>query len=117
MVDYLKKGHVCAVVVVAFVIFRVVDEGTVLLRDAITCRNTAQQTQHRLNMVARKTNALRTYCQSYLPQNIHFTCIFVYIQNFSHVVKITPGPRVFWGPIPILILGNLKIPITDISAG
>lgn len=42
MDGYLKKGHVGAIVAVAFVIFCVVDKGTVFLWDAITCGNTAQ---------------------------------------------------------------------------
>lgn len=38
---YLKKGHVGAIVaVVAFVIVRVVDKGTVFFRYTISCRNT-----------------------------------------------------------------------------
>lgn len=39
---YLKKGHVGAIVAVAFVIVCVVDEGTVFLWDAITWGNTTQ---------------------------------------------------------------------------
>lgn len=39
---YLKKGHVGAIIAVAFVVVRVVDKGTVFLWDAITCGNTSQ---------------------------------------------------------------------------
>ncbi len=40
--SYLKKGHVGAIIAVAFVIVCVVDKGTVFLWDAITCGNTKQ---------------------------------------------------------------------------
>lgn len=36
---YLKESHVGAIIAAAFVVFRVVDKGTVFLWDAITCGN------------------------------------------------------------------------------
>lgn len=69
---YLKKGHVGAIVaVVAFVIVRVVDEGTVFLRDAISCGDT-------VNLFVNTANAWT---------EIYFCFFFPLLQNVCNDLR------------------------------